>query len=131
MYVDHITFHLSRDELGYTVLAEIMELVGFEEVEPDDPFEHGYNVRWFRRVEGAWASGIPLGSPSLQKAPKIHFVADGASLDVKLGLGHFCVVVGRERFEACRRSDYCSRDSGSGRCWLEYNGGRLRIEVRP
>jgi hypothetical protein len=117
--IQHVTYHLSRDELGYTALAEIMELVGFEEVKPNDPFEHGYEVRWFRptRADEPYATIV-------------HFVAyeDGWN---RLGLGHFCVEVGRERFEECRKSDYCVRDSGSGRIWLEYDGGRLRIEIRP
>lgn len=117
--LNHVTYHLSRDALGYTCLDEIMGLVGFEEIKPDDPFEHGYQVRWFYDT---YTSEIPY----------IHFVADGAAQDLGLGLGHFCVAgLGAEQFERCRRSDYCVRDSGSGRCWLEYDSGRLRIEVRP
>jgi hypothetical protein len=117
--IQHVTYHLSWDELGYTTLAEIMELIGFQEVEPNDPFEHGYRVRWFRNPQPGTAAVL------------IHFVADGAAQDLGLGLGHFCVTVGRERFEQCRKSDYLARDSGSGRIWLEYDNGRLRIEVRP
>lgn len=120
--INHVTIHLTPEALGYSILDEIMEeLLGFREIEPDDPFEHGYNVRWFQLIEA-------LGDPGL---PVIHFVA---SRDYEpppnLGLGHFCVVVAPDRFEACRKSDWCERDSGSGRIWLEANEGRLRIEVR-
>jgi hypothetical protein len=81
--IQHVTYHLSWDELGYTTLAEIMELIGFQEVEPNDPFEHGYRVRWFRNPQPGTAAVL------------IHFVADGAAQDLGLGLGHFCVTVVR------------------------------------
>jgi hypothetical protein len=117
--INHVTYHISRDALKSRMLTGYMRLLGFEEVEPNDPFEHGYDVRWFRSEIGA--------EPD---QPLIHFVADGASLDVKLGLGHFCVAgVGVERFEHCSASAYCVRNSGSGRIWLEYD--RVRAEVRP
>jgi hypothetical protein len=119
--INHVTYHLSREALGYSCLEEIMvDLLGFREIEPDDPFEHGYQVRWFQLIEA-------LGDPGL---PVIHFVAHGDRDPYRLGLGHFCVVVAPDRFEACRKSDYCARDSGSGRIWLEYDNCRLRIEVR-
>ena len=125
MMINHITYHLSQEAIGRPVLGRLMKLVGFEEVTPDDPFEHGYEVRWFKDREALW-----LGLDS----PLIHFVASEdrtpPSSQRGLGLGHFCVVVPPERFEACRRSDYLARDSGSGRIWLEYDSGRLRIEVR-
>jgi hypothetical protein len=119
--LQHVTYHLSQEALGYTCLGEIMELVGFEEVEPNDHFEHGYQVRWFRptRADEPYAT-------------LIHFVAGGPNEHAALGLGHFCVArLGVDRYTACCASDYCVRESGSGRAWLEYDGGRLRIEVRP
>jgi hypothetical protein len=121
--IDHVTYHLSSAALGYPQLSEIMGLLGFEEVEPTDPFEHGYMVRWFRRID-------PVGRKGFWELPLIHFVADGNSLDVSLGLGHFCVTgLGEEGYKRACASDYCARNSGSGRAWLEYD--RLRVEVRP
>jgi hypothetical protein len=117
--LQHVTYHLSQEALGYICLGEIMELVGFEEVEPNDHFEHGYQVRWFCDTQ---TSALPF----------IHFVAGGPNEHAALGLGHFCVAgLGADRYAACCASDYCVRESGSGRAWLEYDGGRLRIEVRP
>jgi hypothetical protein len=123
--LNHVTYQLSWEALAYTGLAEIMELIGFEEVEPTDPFEHGYEVRWFQPERPSLRSGR-------HAATVIHFVADGVAQDLALGLGHFCVAgLGVDRYTACCASDYCVRESGSGRAWLEYDGGRLRIEVRP
>lgn len=129
--INHITYHLSKEAIGYSSLEEIMNLIGFEEFEPNDPFEHGYDVRWFRMP-------VQPDSPVwIMTQTVVHFVADDTPESAMnayngLGLGHFCVIgVGKKRFDRIRKSDYCPRDSGSGRCWLEYDNGRLRIEVRP
>lgn len=128
--INHVTYQLSEEALGWSCLDEIMvELLGFREIDPDDPFEHGWHVRWFQLIEALGDTGFPV----------IHFVAaaddqvDTSAFRASrtaVGLGHFCVVVSPDRFEACRRSDYLARDSGSGRLWLEYDNNRLRIEVR-
>jgi hypothetical protein len=87
--LNHVTYHLSRDELGFTCLEEIMvDLLGFEEVKPDDPFEHGYEVRWFRPVQSHRERSRAL-QYNVSSPPLIHFVADGAAQDLGLGLGHF------------------------------------------
>jgi len=139
--INHVTYQLSEEALGWTCLEEIMvDLLGFVEVQPNDPFEHGWQVRWFKPdLKDPTSPEIALGGDGLVKPPLIHFVAarddqvDTSAFRVSrtaVGLGHFCVVVSPERFEACRRSDYLARDSGSGRIWLEYDNNRLRIEVR-
>jgi hypothetical protein len=129
--INHVTYHISRDALAYALLDKFMNLLGFEEVEPNDKFEHGYQVRWFReRVKEPSSIEIALGGPGQQAPPLIHFVADGASCDVNLGLGHFCVTgMGEEAYQRAVRSDYCVRESGSGRAWMMYN--TVRAEIRP
>jgi hypothetical protein len=124
--VNHITYQLSPEALGYSCLDELMELIGFEEIEPGESVPEGWSIRWFADKERGDHNCI---------APVLHFVACRIRWtyrydSVALGLGHFCVRVGT-RYEECRRSDYCVRDSGSGRVWLEYDNKRLRIEVRP
>lgn len=137
--IDHVTFQLEWDALGYTLLDEIMGLIGFAEIEPGESVPDGWAVRWFRKIRDT-SPIVPLGGPGVQPPPVLHFVAaQDEAVDtsafraarVSIGLGHICVRVGRERYEACRRSDYLARDSGSGRIWLEYDNNRLRIEVRP
>lgn len=118
--IDHVTYHIGRLAITDRRLTGFMNLLGFEEVEPDDPFEHGYQVRWFESLTEV-ATGF--------YGPKIHFVADGAACDVKLGLGHFCIIVGGERYDRITQSAFCVRQSGSGRAWMEFD--RIRVEVRP
>jgi hypothetical protein len=107
--INHITYHLSPEGLG--AVGDIMSFLGFHELKPDDPFEHGYDVRWFQQT----------GSPTL------HFVADGGHGDV-LHLGHVCLVVSCRRFQLAKASTWLARDSGSGRIWLQHDA--LRIELR-
>jgi hypothetical protein len=116
--INHVTYHISRDALAYALLDKFMNLLGFQ-------------VRWFReRVKEPSSIEIALGGPGQQAPPLIHFVADGASCDVNLGLGHFCVTgMGEEAYQRAVRSDYCVRESGSGRAWMMYN--TVRAEIRP
>jgi hypothetical protein len=108
--IDHLTYHLTPE--GLSRVGGLMMLLGFEEVEPNDPFEHGYSVRWFER----------------HVRPLVHFVADDSGECDSLALGHFCVVVSPDRFEEAADSRYCVRNSGSGRIWLEHD--QVRVEVR-
>lgn len=111
--INHITCHILDEE--FDDVRELMTELGFHEIPADDPFEHGYNVRWY-------SDG--LGSPN------VHFVADGGSGDW-LQLGHFCVVLGSQaHFERLKRSRFLVRDSGSGRIWLQV-ADNVRVEVRP
>jgi hypothetical protein len=139
MSVNHVTFQLKPAAINTNkapggkrviegdLLADVMTLIGFEEIEPDDPFEHGYIVRWFR----------PRHRLGITVCPVIHFVAvEGKDArkwpwsKVHLGLGHFCVVgLGEDAYRAAIASDYLLRDSGSGRAWLLYDS--VRIEIRP
>lgn len=112
--IDHVTYHMTNKGLVADDLDEMMKILGFIEVEPDDPFEHGYQVRWF--------------APLYRTKPWIHFVADGRNGDL-LRLGHFCIITTKLRFKWAAESRWCVRDSGSGRIWLEHDA--VRIEVRP
>lgn len=109
--INHITYHLSP--MGLHDIGGLMNALRFQEIATDDPFEHGYNVRWFART----------GSPN------VHFVADGNGGD-KLVLGHFCVMVPEDHFRELRdpENPWLVRDSGSGRIWLQCDN--VRIEVR-
>jgi hypothetical protein len=116
--IDHVTYHVVGGLIKAERLSEFFGLLGMKEVEPGDPFEHGYQVRWFA-----------LRSELTVIKPLVHVVADGAAGDVHLGLGHFCVKLGQEAYDLARLSSYCVRDSGSGRAWLQF--GTIRAEVRP
>jgi hypothetical protein len=108
--INHVTYHLSQE--GIEGVDAVMALLGFIEVEPDDPFEHGYNVRWFKNAT----------------TPLIHFVADYSGQHDILALGHICVVVRPTTYELAAQSVWCVRNSGSGRIWLQHDA--VRIEVR-
>lgn len=111
--INHVTYQLTPE--GLKSIGGLMSVLGFQEVEPDDPFEHGYDVRWFKRAA----------------PPLIHFVSEAMSARrpwPNLGLGHFCVMVSPEVYKRCAGSAYCSRNSGSGRIWLEWD--KVRVEVR-
>jgi hypothetical protein len=112
--IDHITYHVSPDTIRGASLVKLLDLIGLGEVRPDDPFEHGYDVRWF--------------APSHMLKPWVHVVADGEGTD-RLRLGHFCAVLAPDKFAKAAESEFCVRDSGSGRIWLGLDN--LRIEVRP
>jgi hypothetical protein len=49
--INHVTYHLGPR--GLKGIGALMELLGFIEVEPDDPFEHGYDVRWFKNASSS------------------------------------------------------------------------------
>lgn len=116
--IHHVTYHVPEKVLQGPDLSRLMNEIGFVEIPANDKFEHGYNVRWFK------ASGAGIGHPP------VHFVADDSGLGGNLRLGHLCVSgVGLKKFEELARSHYCSRNSGSGRIWLELPS--IRIEVRP
>jgi hypothetical protein len=108
--INHVTYHLGPR--GLKGIGALMELLGFIEVEPDDPFEHGYDVRWFKNAT----------------TPLVHFVSDDSGEQDMLALGHFCVVVPRPVYDRAAQSKWCVRNSGSGRIWLQHD--IVRIEVR-
>lgn len=113
--IDHVTYHLSP--AGLDAIGRPMKILGFREATPDDPFEHGYDVRWFHPIH--------------RLKPWVHFVATPEKpfhID-SLELGHFCVVVTPERYAKAATSEWCVRNSGSGRIWLKCDA--VRIEVRP
>jgi hypothetical protein len=111
-----------------------MYILGFEEIEPDDPFEHGWNVRWFKMdPTPVWRDGEPVPQAG---QPKLHLVEGDVPSGItpfdRLCLGHFCVRVGDDMDalgRAAEQSGFIERDSGSGRIWLAFGG--LRVEVRP
>lgn len=106
--LSHLTYEIAAADLDSPMLKQFMMVIGFREVEPAEPAP--WPLRWFK-----CGGHITL-----------HLVGREA---VPLGLGHFCVEVAQEVWEGLRLSDWCSRDSGSGRIWLEAFG--LRVEVRP
>lgn len=108
--INHVTYHLTPS--GLKGVGDLMGALGFQEVEPDDPFEHGYDVRWFKRA------GSPL----------VHFVSDGDLIGDELRLGHICVLVNMLVWQWSKTCKYLTRDSGSGRIWLGYDN--LRVEIR-
>lgn len=123
MSLDHITYHIEGGKLGDITadddeLGDFMKLIRFREIAVDDHFEHDWKVRWFLPV---------FSQPSW--TPAIHFVeTDEGEQDI-LSLGHFCVAVSEACMDQARASKWLTRDSGSGRVWLEY--ANLRVEVRP
>lgn len=108
--MNHVTYHVTT--AGLQQIGTFMRMLGYREAPPDDPFEHGYDVRWFSRP------GSPL----------VHFVADGEPGDV-LALGHFCVVVAPAVYSLLIASRFLVRNSGSGRIWVQCDN--VRVEVRP
>ena len=118
--IDHVTYHVSEDVLTSGDLGDFMGHLGFTEVIPDDPFEHGYQVRWFRTMTYV--------VPGTQH-PLIHFVADDSGERDTLALGHFCVSIPKGLYGIATASKFCERNSGSGRAWLGFGG--LRAEIRP
>jgi hypothetical protein len=117
MYIDHVTYQISRHELHRPEIDQFFADIGFQEVQPDPVIEKGWDVRWFEPEFGPdWYEAI------------IHLV--GAQESSHIGLGHFCVRVGEQRYGELRNSQWCERDSGSGRIWLAGPAG-LRVEVRP
>lgn len=121
--IDHITFHVKPDVLPLTTLLEFWEDLGFTEVRPDDPFEHGYEVRWF----------MPNPKYHGLAKPMVHCVSLGLGAQMhRVGfaaLGHICVVLPGLLFDEVRQGPFCTRDSGSGRIWAEH-GTAIRVECR-
>lgn len=115
--INHVTYQLSQDALE--AVDALMYLLGFVEVDPDDPFEHGFNVRWFKHAH------------SYHGEPVVHFVASDELYSpsrVHLGLGHLCVKVDEATMLKAASSVWCVRNSGSGRIWLQHES--FRVEVR-
>jgi hypothetical protein len=104
----HLTYEVAADEIRDPRIKQFMLVLGFREVTPREPAE--WPLRWFRSADHIY----------------VHLVGRNA---VEMGLGHFCVEVAQEVYDGLRESDWCARDSGSGRIWLEAFG--LRVEVRP
>jgi hypothetical protein len=112
MTVDHVTYEVLESDLNDPDLAAFMFLLGFAEIEPDAKIEKNWKVRWFIDSVGF----------------TIHFVAGSRR---HIGLGHFCIHrVGTNKFGKLRKSHRCTRDSGSGRIWMDGPAG-IRVEVRP
>jgi hypothetical protein len=128
--IDHITYHVPPGTLADPALKDFMSLLGFEEIEPNDPFEHGWNVRWWRVDHDTDADR--------RRTPAIHLVEGEVPSRItpydRLCLGHFCVKKGSgwavtDTAVAARAKGWLERDSDSGRIWLAF--ANLRIEVRP
>jgi hypothetical protein len=104
----HLTYEIDMADLHEEGLEEMLRILGFREVEPGEPAP--WPLRWFKDVNHT----------------TLHLVGRDT---VPLGLGHFCATVPRHVWDGLRRREWCTRDSGSGRIWLEAYG--LRVEVRP
>lgn len=105
---NHLTYEVPILHLTNPDLTQMLLVIGFREVEPEEPAP--WPLRWFR----------------CQGGPTLHLVGREA---VPAGLGHFAVDVAQEVWDSLARSPWCTRNSGSGRLWLEAYG--LRVEVRP
>jgi hypothetical protein len=120
--IDHVTIHVLPGTLDSHVWWSFFRLLGMEEVAPDDPYEHGYRVRW-------WAEFEDGDEPP--RKPFVHLVETDDGERDSLALGHFCVSginPSSIRLRA-HRLGVLERDSGSGRMWLSFAG--VRVEVRP
>lgn len=120
MIIDHSTYQVRHEELRSPEMTEFMKALGFREVLPDEAIEgKGWDVRWWSPVDPTWDKLCTI----------VHLV--GSKERHPLGLAHFCVSgVGLQRYDRLATSEWCERDSGSGRIWLAGPGG-LRVEVRP
>jgi hypothetical protein len=118
--IDHVTIHVHEGTLDREDLTDFMVLIGLSEIPPNDPFEHGWKVRWFRQLIGSGYS-----PPS---APAVHLVETDDGEEDLPNLGHFCVIVPAKRKEWLAKTEFCERDSGSGRIWLRFEN--IRVEVR-
>jgi hypothetical protein len=130
--INHITIHVPDGTLDDPDLARFMNALAFNETPANDPFEHGWKVRWWRQSQRA---GLLGSFPDPRYTTNLHLVegwAEGMGRGDKdeLSLGHICVSGwGAIWFQAVANSRWCVRDSGSGRCWLQF--ANIRIEVRP
>lgn len=138
--INHVTYHVLPEVLHDPELAAFMRHIGLTELDNPalrDTKEAGYDVRWFAHMRVAAAGSTSLREPA---GAVLHLVAtDDGDRDL-IGLGHFCVTIGRERYNVARLSKWCVRDSGSGRVWLafpvqpgrgELHDEAIRVEVRP
>lgn len=116
--LDHVTVHIPEGSLDGDDLPAFMALIGFREIPARDTlYEHDLKVRWFVPVH----VGV--------EPVKLHFVeTDNGEHDI-LAYGHFCVKMPKDRIRALSSHRLCTRDSGSGRIWMEY--ANIRVEVRP
>jgi hypothetical protein len=121
--IDHVTYHVAPGTLDDPDLPLFLEAIGLKEVEPDDPFEHGWKVRWFRSWGVRNRTTIHLVEGTFNPSGTLFQDQDD------LVLGHFCVKVGATTYAALRATRWLDRDSGSGRIWMKFNN--LRVEVRP
>lgn len=119
-YLDHITLCVA--DVDDERLDQLMDLLGFEEFTASEAYQEAfmkglYVARWFRPTE--------ISGPSTD----LHFVVGAHPED--RGLEHVCFMgLGEDRYDHCRQSDLCVRDSGSGRVWLA-GPGNIRVEVQP
>lgn len=132
--IDHVTYHvpeptLEKDPVDHCLA--FFEALGFEEIMPEDPFEHGWLVRWFVTYERNF-----FRSPMTHRiGPAIHLVEASFEEDQywprshdHLVLGHFCVVRPHREYRLLSQTPWCVRNSGSGRIWMQF--ANLRVEVR-
>lgn len=125
--IDHLTYHVPPGTLNHPELLLFMKTLGLIEIPADDPFEHGWEVRWFRHFRNE-----PPYQVRLHLVQGEHDFPDMSKADRdELILGHFCISgmeVEQIRAKA-REMEWLDRDSGSGRIWLRF--ANLRVEVRP
>jgi hypothetical protein len=123
--IDHITFHVHQsiidggDHGPGDLLAHFWADLGFTEITPDDPFEHGFDVRWFNAVPGLHGVVKPV----------IHCVASSQPPRAGTDLGHIAILLPPIVYDAVREGRFCQRDSGSGRAWVGLD--TIRVEIRP
>jgi len=112
--VDHVTYHVSEHFIHGPNVGKFFEALGMVETDPNiDPFEVGWDVRWFK---------YPGGEITVHLAAQ----PDHAP---PLGMSHFCIRVPWDRYQELARSAWVERNSGSGRFWLAGPCG-IRVEVR-
>jgi hypothetical protein len=127
--LNHVTYHVPAGTLEHPYLTDLMNMLGLHEIDPKDPFEHGWEVRWW--TDDKWdpsrGMNVHLVEGHNQDKPVLSSDLDQDLLD----LGHFCVKLNdQERYDKLRGSSrFLQRDSGSGRIWVGFSN--LRIEVRP
>lgn len=116
--VDHVTYQVPYGALSRDQIGEFFRLLRMKEVEPDGHIEKDWKVRWFEDDEGFQVHLVEPENNQLQPQ------------DVNLALGHLCVLVTGADYDLASQSILCTRNSGSGRIWLDGPCG-LRAEVRP
>lgn len=128
--IDHVTYHVPHGALDDPELAEFLGILGLEEVEPKDKFEHGYKVRWFLPLENDLGG---FGHPAIHLVDGDPPPTGTSPMHDQLALGHLCVIVPKRNYEWMKaialNRQWLERDSGSGRVWLAF--ANLRVEARP